>query len=128
MRAGVLHLRVRAAAIGLNHTSTGSTDQPHSSHQMPLALRAGVSFRRRCCSAIASPGMLFGNTRFDVGFGNGVSQGRRPDSAVAQRTRHGQTSPVEYGARGGNRTPDLDVRTVLLYPLSYAGNPVRYEV
>ena len=26
------------------------------------------------------------------------------------------------GARGGNRTPDLDVRTVLLYPLSYAGN------
>lgn len=26
------------------------------------------------------------------------------------------------GARGGNRTPDLDVRTVLLYPLSYAGS------
>jgi hypothetical protein len=25
------------------------------------------------------------------------------------------------GAPGGNRTPDLDVRTVLLYPLSYGG-------
>ena len=24
-------------------------------------------------------------------------------------------------APGGNRTPDLDVRTVLLYPLSYGG-------
>lgn len=30
---------------------------------------------------------------------------------------------VEIGvsAPGGNRTPDLDVRTVLLYPLSYGG-------
>src|SRR4029077_2447371 len=26
------------------------------------------------------------------------------------------------GAPGGNRTPDLDVRTVLLYPLSYGGD------
>ncbi|MEA2655498.1 MAG: hypothetical protein QOI23_863, partial [Chloroflexota bacterium] len=26
-----------------------------------------------------------------------------------------------FGAPGGNRTPDLDVRTVLLYPLSYEG-------
>ncbi len=29
---------------------------------------------------------------------------------------------INSGARGGNRTPDLDVRTVLLYPLSYAGS------
>ena len=27
-------------------------------------------------------------------------------------------------APGGNRTPDLDVRTVLLYPLSYGGEPL----
>lgn len=29
--------------------------------------------------------------------------------------------PFFAGAPGGNRTPDLDVRTVLLYPLSYGG-------
>src|SRR6266568_1554105 len=29
------------------------------------------------------------------------------------------------GAPGGNRTPDLDVRTVLLYPLSYGGVAAR---
>src|SRR6266702_4236993 len=28
---------------------------------------------------------------------------------------------TKFGAPGGNRTPDLDVRTVLLYPLSYEG-------
>ena len=27
----------------------------------------------------------------------------------------------DKSAPGGNRTPDLDVRTVLLYPLSYEG-------
>ena len=29
------------------------------------------------------------------------------------------------GAPGGNRTPDLDVRTVLLYPLSYEGDTLK---
>ncbi|TSC96284.1 MAG: hypothetical protein CEN88_373 [Candidatus Berkelbacteria bacterium Licking1014_2] len=28
---------------------------------------------------------------------------------------------VQHGAPEGNRTPNLDVRTVLLYPLSYRG-------
>src|SRR6266446_7784293 len=31
--------------------------------------------------------------------------------------------PCTKSAPGGNRTPDLDVRTVLLYPLSYGGAP-----
>jgi hypothetical protein len=32
------------------------------------------------------------------------------------------------GAPGGNRTPDLDVRTVLLYPLSYEGVDPEFTV
>ena len=36
---------------------------------------------------------------------------------VLQPNQHSKS-----GAPGGNRTPDLDVRTVLLYPLSYEGD------
>ena len=31
-------------------------------------------------------------------------------------------------APGGNRTPDLDVRTVLLYPLSYGGDTLEESI
>ena len=33
-----------------------------------------------------------------------------------------------FGAPGGNRTPDLDVRTVLLYSLSYEGDDPEFTV
>src|SRR6267143_4791050 len=39
------------------------------------------------------------------------------------RQMRGSARVVHWsGAPGGNRTPDLDVRTVLLYPLSYEGD------
>ena len=35
--------------------------------------------------------------------------------------------PPQHGAPGGNRTPNLVVRTDLLYPLSYEGMGVIYQ-
>src|SRR5258705_7570374 len=45
------------------------------------------------------------------------------NSAGVSKNRVSTRCPtsLEGGAHGGNRTPDLDVRTVLLYPLSYVG-------
>ena len=39
-----------------------------------------------------------------------------------------KTVTSKRGAPGGNRTPDLDVRTVLLYPLSYEGVDPEFTV
>src|SRR5207248_3553373 len=54
--------------------------------------------------------------------GEGVHQ-----AAPLGRTRR-LRNPSTNGAPGGNRTPDLDVRTVLLYPLSYGGESTRLRI
>ena len=44
------------------------------------------------------------------------------------RRAFGDALKMHFGAPGGNRTPDLDVRTVLLYPLSYEGVDPEFTV
>src|SRR5450759_2221461 len=47
--------------------------------------------------------------------------GRRKAPGGGKELWHIRKLVQQTGAPGGNRTPDLDVRTVLLYPLSYGG-------